>query len=231
MLFGTLVNAAAVLAGTALGLLLRKSIPQRLQETVMQGLGLCVVLIGVSGAIKTNDMMCVIVSMVLGGLIGSAVDIERRLNHAGDKLERLLGSGSSQGSVSAGFVTASLTFCVGAMTIVGALDSGLRGDHATLLAKAMLDGVASIFFASTLGVGVGLAAVTVLLYQGALTLLAGVLAPLLTESSITEMSAVGGLLILGIGLNMLRDKKISVGNLLPAMFMPLLYLPIQSLLQ
>ena len=229
-MIGTLINVVAVLAGTALGLLLRKGIPERMRETVMQGLALCVVLIGVSGAIKTGDTMCVIVSMVVGGLLGSAVNIEHRLDQLGALAERKLVRNQGEGSTFAkGFVTASLVYCVGAMAIVGAMDSGLRGDHSTLIAKAALDGVSAIFFASTMGVGVGLSAVAVLVYQGAIALLATWIAPILTDPIINEMSAVGSLLIIGIGLNMLYDKHIAVGNLLPAIFVPMAYVPLAAL--
>lgn len=234
-MIGTLINVVLILLGCGLGLVLRKGIPQRLQSTVMQALGLSVLLIGISGAIKTADTMCVIISMAVGGFIGSAVNIEKRLEQLGDFAERKLGnSGSSaKGSISKGFVTASLVYCVGAMAIVGSIDSGIRGDHATLIAKGILDGVSAIIFTSTMGIGVALSAVAVFVYQGAIALLAQWVAPILTDVMIGEMSAVGGLLIVGIGVNMIFDQKtihISVGNLLPAIFMPLLYLPIADFL-
>lgn len=226
-MIGTLINMVAILAGSALGLLLRKGIPDRLRDTVMQGLGLCVLLIGASGALKTADTMCVIISIVVGGLIGAAVNIERQLERLGEAAEKKFAH--SEGGFANGFVTASLVYCVGAMAIVGSMDSGLRGDHATLIAKSALDGVSAIFFASALGPGVALSAVAVFVYQGAIALLATWIAPLLTEPIITEMSAVGGLLIIGIGLNMIYDKHISVGNLLPAIFVPMAYIPIMNL--
>lgn len=227
---GTLINTVAILVGTALGLLLRKGIPERLRETVVQGQGLCVILIGLSGALKTGDTLCMIICMVAGALIGAAINIEKRLNDLGAFLERKVTRGQGEtGSVAKGFVSASLLFCVGAMAIVGAMDSGLRGDHSTLIAKSALDGISAIFFASSLGIGVGLSAFAVLIYQGAIALLAMWIEPLLTETVITEMSAVGGLLIVGIGLNMIYDKHIPVGNLLPAIFLPMLYIPLTGL--
>lgn len=227
---GTLINTVAILVGTALGLLLRKGIPERLRETVVQGQGLCVILIGLSGALKTGDTLCMIICMVAGALIGAAINIEKRLNDLGTFLERKVTRGQGEtGSVAKGFVSASLLFCVGAMAIVGAMDSGLRGDHSTLIAKSALDGISAIFFASSLGIGVGLSAFAVLIYQGAIALLAMWIEPLLTETVITEMSAVGGLLIAGIGLNMIYDKHIPVGNLLPAIFLPMLYIPLTGL--
>lgn len=227
---GTLINTVAILVGTALGLLLRKGIPERLRETVVQGQGLCVILIGLSGALKTGDTLCMIICMVAGALIGAAINIEKRLNDLGTFLERKVTRGRGEtGSVARGFVSASLLFCVGAMAIVGAMGSGLRGDHSTLIAKSALDGISAIFFASSLGIGVGLSAFAVLIYQGAIALLAMWIEPLLTQTVITEMSAVGGLLIVGIGLNMIYDKHIPVGNLLPAIFLPMLYIPLTGL--
>ena len=227
-MIGTLINVATILAGVGLGLLLRKGIPERMRDTVIQGLGLCVMLIGVSGAIGTADTMCVIVSIVIGGLLGSAINIEHQLDRLGQAAEKRFAK-SDNSSFAKAFVTASLVYCVGAMAIVGSMDSGLRGDHTTLIAKSALDGVSAIFFTSALGPGVALSALAVLVYQGAIALLATWIAPLLTNPIINEMSAVGGLLIIGIGLNMLYDKHISVGNLLPAIFVPMAYIPLTAL--
>lgn len=228
-MIGTLINAVVVLIGTAIGMLLRKGIPERLRDTVVMGQGLCVILIGLSGAIKTADVTCVIICMVIGSLIGAWIDIERRLNDLGSAIERRFAPSAGEGSIAKGFVTASLVFCVGAMAIVGSMDSGLRGDHSTLIAKSVLDGVFAIFFTSSLGIGVGLSAVAILVYQGTIALLAMWIEPILTAPIITEMSAVGGLLIMGIGLNMIYDKHIPVGNMLPAIFLPMAYLPIAAL--
>lgn len=230
-MIGTLINTVAILAGTALGLILRKGIPDRLRDTVVQGQGLCVILIGISGALKTADTLGMIICTVIGGLIGAGVNIEKRLEDLGAFLERKVSGGKGEsGSIAKGFVTASLVFCVGAMAIVGAMDSGLRGDHSTLIAKSALDGIFAIFFTSSLGIGVGLSAFAVLVYQGAIALLAMWIEPLLTQPIINEMAAVGGLLITGIGLNMIYDKHIAVGNLLPAIFLPMLYIPLTGLL-
>lgn len=230
-MIGTIINTAAILLGSFLGCLLRKGIPHRLQTTVMQGLGLCVMMIGITGAIKTQDTMAVIVSVVAGGLIGGLVNIELQLDHLGKRAQKLFAgkNGSADGTFAAGFVTASLVYCVGAMAIVGSLDSGLQGNHDTLIAKAALDGVSAVFFASTLGPGVALSALAVFVYQGSIALLAQWMAPLFTDAVIREMSAVGGLLIVGIGINLLLDKRLSVGNLLPAIFVPMAYLPLMQL--
>jgi len=228
-MIGTLINFFAVLLGTSAGLLLRKGIPERLRESVVMGQGLCVILIGMSSALKTADVTGVIICMVIGSLVGAAINIEGRLDNLGKAVEHRISPNSADGSIAKGFVTASLVFCVGAMAIVGAMDSGLRGDHSTLIAKSVLDGVFAIFFTSSLGIGVGLSAFAVLIYQGIIALLAQWIEPLLTEQIITEMSAVGGLLITGIGLNMIYEKHIPVGNMLPAIFLPMAYIPLIAL--
>ena len=229
-MIGTLINVVLIFVGCGIGLLLRKGIPDRMKDAVMMGMGLCVILIGINGAIKTQDTLCVIVSMAIGGMIGSALDIEKRLDQLGKFAERKLGANASSGtSISKGFVTASLVYCVGAMAIVGAIDSGIRGDHTTLIAKGIIDGVTAIIFTSTMGIGVALSTVAVFVYQGAIALLANWVSPILTNAVITEMGAVGSLLVIGIGLNMLYDKHIPVGNMLPAIFLPILYLPIAGL--
>ena len=219
-MIGTLINAAAIILGSLLGLLLRKGIPQQLKDTLISGMGLCVMLIGVQGALGTENVMLVILAIVIGGCIGVALQIEKRLDRLGQKLQQRFSRGADD-SFGKGFVTASLMFCVGAMAIVGSLDSGLRGDHSTLIAKSILDGVSSIILTSTLGPGVMLSAVAILIYQGSIALLAQFVAPILTDRAIAEMSAVGGLLIVGIGLNMIRKDHIPVGDLLPAILTPL----------
>ena len=225
---GVIINVAAVLAGGTLGLLLGERVPQRLRETIMQGLALCILLIGAQGALETANVLAVIVCMVAGGLLGEALDIEKRLESLGTLAERKFAHGGQNGRFAQGFITASLLFCVGAMAVVGSLNAGLTGDNSTLIAKAALDLVTAVFFAAALGPGVLLAAAAVLVYQGAIALMAGWLAPVLTDAIVTEMSAVGGLLIMGLSFNMLGMAKIRVGNLLPAIFLPILYFPIAN---
>lgn len=220
-MIGTLVNVAAILAGGLLGLLLRKGLPEKLRNTVMLGMGLCVIMIGLKGALGTGNEMLVILSVVAGGIIGVLLKIEERLDRLGARLQKRFSSAEGD-SFGKGFVTATLMYCVGAMAIVGSMDSGLRGDHSTLFAKSVLDGVSSVILTGTLGPGVLLSAVPVLIYQGGIALLAQAVEPLLSDRVVTEMSAVGGVLILGIGLNMIRKDHIPVGDLLPAVFMPLL---------
>lgn len=211
---GTIVNAVAVLTGSLAGVILRQGIPERYQQTVMQGLGLAVGIIGLEMALKTQNILIVIISLILGALCGEAIDIDRWLERFGAWLTKKLGS--KYGDVGQGFVTASLVYCVGAMAVVGAIQDGLTGDASTLYAKSMLDGVSSVVFASTMGIGVALSSVSIMLYQGAITLLATVFSSVLSEAVIREMTAVGGVLIVGISMLMLQIKKIKVANLLPA---------------
>jgi len=220
-MLGTIVNTIAIILGGILGLLFRKGISDRFKTTVMQSLGLAVFMIGLAGALRSENILLLIFSMVIGSLIGEALNVEDKLSRLGQWIETK--SGQGEGQVARGFVAASLIFCVGAMAIVGALESGLTGNHETLYAKSLLDGVSSVIFASTLGIGVLFSAVSVFVYQGAITLAAGALAEVLVDAVILEMAAIGGLLIMGIAINILEFKRIPVGNMLPAIFIPLLY--------
>lgn len=179
----------------------------------MAALGLAIILIGLKGAWETNNSLIMIAALVIGALVGEFLRIEDRLHLFGQRAERYLGK---SGNVGEAFVTATLVYCVGAMAIMGSLQSGLTGNHETLFAKSLLDGISSIFFASTLGPGVALSALSVLIYQGAITLGATWLSALVSAPMISEMNAVGGVLVVAIGLNILEVKKIRVGNLLPA---------------
>lgn len=235
MLTGTLVNVLAILIGSAAGLCLArlaKHLPvngsgelgQRLQSIIMKSVALCVLLIGISGCLKGENTLIAILSMVIGTLIGELLDLDQRMRSLGDwvqkKTERLAPGGAS--SVSEGFVTASLLFCVGAMAIVGALQDGLTGDHSTLFAKSLLDGISAVIFASSLGVGVAFSAVAVFLYQGLIAALASLISPLLGDAVIAEMTCVGSLLIIALSLNMLGVAKIKVMNMTPACLLPIL---------
>lgn len=234
-MIGVGINVVAIIVGSGLGLLLRRGMKQAVADTVMNGLGLCVLLIGITGALQTQNTLLVILAMVTGGTVGAILNLEKRMNQLGAftqrKLTRQPGPehGDGGNSFAQGFVTASLVFCVGAMAVVGALDSGIRGDHSTLIAKSALDGVAAMLFTGSMGIGVMLSAVPVLVYEGIIALLGNVAAPFLSDVVVREMSAVGGLLIVGIGLNMLLNKEIKVANLLPAIFVPVLYFPIMGL--
>jgi len=228
-MIGTLVNAGAIAAGSVIGLLLQRGIKDRYKTTIMQAISLSVILIGVRSALNATDLLGVIVCLAVGSLIGETVQIENGLEALGDYVEKRF-SRSVDGGFSKGFVTASLVFCVGSMAIVGSLESGLAGNHETLFAKALLDGITSVVFASTFGAGVIFSAVPVLIYQGAITSGASLLKPFLTAGVIAQMSGIGGILIGAIGINMLELTRIKIGNMLPAIFLPLIYYMVVQLL-
>ena len=220
---GTIVNCLTIIGGCIVGLFIKGRVNEKISTTVMNGLGLCSLYIGISGSLKCENPIEMIVSVALGALIGELIDIDNLLNKLGNLLENKFKSKDKNISISEGFVTSSLLFCVGAMAIVGSLESGLNGDNTTLYAKSVLDGVSSIIFTSTLGIGVILSVFTVLIYQGSITLLAGLLSGVLSTSVITGMSVVGNLIIIGLGLNILGMTQIKVANLLPGIFSPIIF--------
>ena len=222
-LTGSYINVALVVLGGAIGLLVKKGLPERVSDAVMKGLGLCVLYIGISGCLKGENALIAVVSMAVGTIIGSAVDLDKRMNNLASKIEKKLSKNSDgENHLAQGLVSATLLFCVGAMAVVGSLDSGISGDYSTLATKSVIDGVSSIVLASTLGYGVLLSSIPVLLYQGSITLLAGVVAPFLNEYTVNEMTCVGSLLIIAIALNMLKVTNIKVMNSLPAVFIPVI---------
>lgn len=227
-MFGTIVNTLAILAGSFAGLLLKGGLPRKYMDTLMQGIALAVILIGLKTAFQTDQLLLVIFSLAIGGVIGEFLAIEDRLERLGGWVESRF-SRSGDGGIAKGFVAASLLFCVGSMAIVGSLESGLKGDHQTLFAKSILDGVSSVVFASSLGVGVVFSAAPVFIYQGTITLGASLIKPYLPPEVVAQMSAVGGLLIMAIGVNILELKRIKVGNLLPAIGVPLIYFILRTL--
>lgn len=216
-MLGTIVNSAAIILGGALGLLFGKAMPEKMNKTIIQGLGLAVLLVGADMALKTNNSLVVICSLVIGGVIGECIDIEKRLKNLGIWMEDKFARGED-GRFTRAFVSASLIYCIGAMAITGSIESGIKGNHSILMVKSLLDGTTAIVFAASMGMGVLASAIPVFLYQGAITLAAGFLKDILSQAIITEMSATGGLLIIGIGLNILEIKEIKVGNLLPGIF-------------
>ena len=222
-MLGTFVNTVAVIIGAAIGMLLKKGLPEKLSDTMMKGLGLCTLYLGISGSLKGENSLILIISMVVGALIGEGIDLDAKLNQFGTWLENKFKSKEGgKVSIAEGFVSASLLFCVGAMTIVGSLQSGLQGNHEMLFNKSMLDFVAAIIFASSMGVGVMLSAAFVFVYQGAITLAAQWVAPFLTDTIIAEMTCAGSVIIIGIGLNLLGITKLKVMNYVPAIFIPIL---------
>ncbi|HOB08845.1 MAG: DUF554 domain-containing protein [Limnochordia bacterium] len=219
MLWGTIVNACAVVVGAAIGLLLRLREDVRL--TIMQGLGLVTIALGVKMGLDHGNILIPIASIVIGGFIGESLKIESRLAAVGKWLGRRRSAGEASRIVQ-GFVTASLVYCVGAMAVIGALEGGLKGTHDTLYTKAMLDGVTSIFFASSFGIGVLFSAVPVFVYQGAIALFASFLEPLFHPSALQAIGATGGVMIIGVGINILGIGKVPVGNLLPSLAVALI---------
>ena len=223
-MLGTIVNSIAVIVGCLVGLVVKGRLTEKITTTIMNGLALCTLYIGISGALNGGDTLIMIISVAIGALLGEIIDIDKWLNKLGYYLEsKFKGKKENNISIAEGFITSSLLFCVGAMAIVGSLESGLKENHDTLFTKSILDGISSIIFTSSLGIGVIFSAVTVLVYQGAITLGAGLLSGVLSTTVITNMSAVGGLLIIGLGLNMLGITKVKIANLLPAIFLPILF--------
>ncbi|MGH2655332.1 MAG: DUF554 domain-containing protein [Actinomycetota bacterium] len=222
---GTLINAAAVLAGTAVGTLLGGRLPERIRETVMHGLGLFTLVLGVSQGLEAfrpplsdvtrGAVLIILGSVLVGGVLGELLRIERGLDRAGEALKARFGRG--QARFTEGFVVSSLVFCVGPLTILGSIQDGLTGDYQLLAIKSLLDGFGALAFASALGWGVGFSVITILVYQGALSLSATALADAFSDAMIAAMSAVGGILIIGIGLRLLSLREVRVANLLPAL--------------
>ena len=213
---GTLLNLLTVLAGGLLGTALGDRLPPRLRENVVAGVGLFVVAMGVKFAIDTASLLYLLGAILLGGMIGSLAGIERRLDDLGEAIQRRFARPGEPGTIAEGFVTASIVFCVGPLTFLGAIQNGLTGDASLLVIKSVLDGFSAIAFAATLGWGVLLSLIVILIYQGGLAAGASVFAGLLTEAQLREMSAVGGLLILGVGLKLLKVRDVRVADYLPA---------------
>lgn len=223
------MNVAAILAGSAAGTLVGGKLPGKMRETVMDGLGLATMMIGVKMVLGTSNILYVIGSILLGGIVGEWLDIDRAITMLGQKMERVVmrivggDKGGSDGRFARGFVAATLLFCVGPMAILGSIQDGLTGDYSTLAVKSLLDGFASLAFASGLGLGVAFSSLSVFVYQGIFTIGAGLLQGVLSSQMIAELTATGGVLIFAIGLGLLEIKKVRVANLLPAVvFAPLL---------
>lgn len=214
---GTIANSGAIIIGAICGLLLKKGLPEKWQETMMNSIALCIVIIGIQMALKTTNIMITIFSLVIGGVLGEILDIEGLMNKIGLWMGNKLVNGEGAATVLAkGFVNASILFCSGAMAVVGSIQDGLVGDHATLFAKATLDGLISIILTANLGIGVALSAISVGLYQGSITMMAGAVDSIITKELLAELTATGGVMIMAIGTNMLNVTKIRIGNLLPS---------------
>ncbi len=235
---GNIVNTAAVLVAGAVGMMLKRGVPEKVQQVLMQALGMCTIFIGVSGTLQNmfavtagklevNGTMLLIVSMVIGAVIGELIDIEALLDRLGDRLRRMAGSRSGS-QFTEGFVTCSLIICVGAMAVVGGISDGL-GDPSTLFAKTVLDFVVILIFSSTMGIGAMFSALPMFLYQGIFNLIGLFAGNVMTEQMLTGMSLVGNVLIFGVGVNLAFGKRIRVGNMLPALFVPIVWELIRTL--
>ena len=223
---GAVVNGVGIVIGSIIGMLIGKRFPERLQRTVTTALGFCVLYIGITGALEGRHALVVILSLILGSVVGELCDLDRQINRLGSWLERTLSRGDHPVPLAEGFVNACLLFCVGAMTIVGSLNSGLNHDHSTLYAKSCLDTVSAVVMASTLGAGVTLSAVAVVALQGGIAVLAHSIEPLLAEAVIAEMTCVGSLLIIGLSLNLLGISKFKIMNFVPAILLPIALCPL-----
>ena len=223
-MFGVIVNVITVLAGAGIGLLFKKGIPERVSQAAMTGLGACTLYIGISGSLCGENVLILIASIVLGAITGTLLNIDGAINTLAQRVEARFKKEGKEVSLAEGLISATLLFCVGSMTVTGSIQAGLTGDHSVLITKAMLDLVSAMMLASSLGAGVLLSAVSVLVIQGSLVLLAGLIAPFMTAGAINEMTCAGSLLIVMIGTNLMGITKIKVADYLPAiLFAPILY--------
>ncbi len=220
-MLGTIVNALAIVVGASLGVLLKKGIPERISDILAKTMGLCTIYIGLRGVDEGQTMLVILLSLIGGAVLGELLDLDGKIVSLSHKIEQKLPN-QEQGSFSVGFVTATVLFCTGAMAVLGSLQSGLQGDHHTLFAKAILDGLFAVIFASTMGWGVAGSAVSILFYQGSITLLARWISPLLTnELVLADMTCVGSLILLVVGLNIMGVTNIKAMNMVPGIFLPI----------
>ncbi len=222
VLWGSFVNFIAIIAGALLGRMIR--LPERIRQTIMQALALAVLIIGISMGLASNNILIPIAALALGSILGEVLDIEAWIGRLGRKLQKL-GAGKDQDGATGftqGFLAATLTYCIGAMAVIGSLNSGLMGDHQVLYAKSLIDGVTAIFFSASMGIGVAFSAIPVFVYQGGIALLATSVSPLLSDPVVAELTATGGVLIIGIALNLLGLTKLRLGNMLPSILIAVL---------
>lgn len=212
---GTIINAVAILVGSIIGIVLNTKLPKRFIQIVFQGIGLFTLSIGMFMALKTNNFLLMVISIVLGGVIGEWINIEKYINLFGIKIKTKLKSNNAK--FSEGLVTSFLLFCMGSVTILGAIEEGLGNDPNLLLAKSVMDGVSSIALAAALGFGVAFSIIPLLIYQGGLTLLAAKFGDYFSDAIINELTAVGGLMLIGLGISILEIKQIKVLNMIPSL--------------
>lgn len=220
-MIGTIANALAIIVGGIIGLLFKNIIPEKISEALLKAIGLAVIGIGINLMLSGENFTLLIISMVIGTIIGEGIDIEKKLDKFGAFIESKMKNKES--NVALGFVACTLVYCVGSMAIVGSIQSGLTGNHEILFSKAVLDGITAVTFAATMGVGVVFSGISVLVYQGTITMLASIMQSLLNPVVVSEMTAIGGVIIMGIGLNFLISNRMRVGNMLPSIFIPIIY--------
>ncbi len=230
-IIGAVVNAAVVVFGGIIGVFAGKAFTDKISDTIMKGLGLVVVLIGISGALEGEKILVTIISIALGALIGEAGDIDKFFHRISEAAERKFSKNETKsGSFAEGMCAGALLFCVGAMAVVGSLQAGLTGDCTTIYTKSLIDFIAAMILASTLGIGVSFASVPLFLYQGIITLCAGFVSPFLSDAVVAEMTCTGSLIIFALGLNMAGAAKIKVANYLPAIFLPIIICPLYDII-
>ncbi len=220
-MLGTIVNALAVVVGGLIGLLFKNVIPEKIADALLKAAGLAVITVGIQLMFAGENLTLLIMSIIIGTAIGELINIEGKLDNLGAMVEGKMKN--KQSNIALGFVTCTLIYCVGSMAIVGSIQSGLSGNHEILFSKALLDGIMSITMTVSMGVGVIFSSISILIYQGTITLLAQFMQSLLSDVVVREMTSIGGTLIMAIGLNFLEIKRIKVGNMLPAIFIPIVY--------
>lgn len=221
MLLGTIVNSLAIIVGSLIGYFFKNVIPEKLSDSLLKASALAVIAVGIKLSLQGENLSLMIISVILGTFIGELLNIEDKLDNLGTWVESKIKNKKS--NITQGFVTCTLVYCVGSMAIVGSIQSGLTGNHEILFSKAVLDGIISITMTVSMGIGVMLSSVSVFIYQGTITLLAQFLQSFLNDVVVREMTSVGGVLIMAIGLNFLEIKRVKVGNMIPAVFLPILY--------
>ena len=226
-MLATIINSAAIVLGSLIGILFKQRINTRITRSLVTALALAVAVLGIMGAIQTKDSLGMVICIAVGTLLGELLDLDGKLEALAQLLRRLVAPGkAASGSFTQGFISATLTFCIGSMAIMGSMQAGISGDMSILLSKSVIDCITAVSFATALGIGVAFSALPILVYQGTITLLASVIAPFLSSAVILEVSAVGSIMMIGIAINLLELRKIPVANMLPAMFLPALYQPL-----
>ncbi len=228
-MLATIINSAAIVLGSLIGILFKQRINTRITRSLVTALALAVAVLGIMGAIQTKDSLGMVICIAIGTLLGELLDLDGKLEALAQLLRRLVAPGkAASGSFTQGFISATLTFCIGSMAIMGSMQAGISGDMSILLSKSVIDCITAVSFATALGIGVAFSALPILVYQGTITLLASVIAPFLSSAVILEVSAVGSIMMIGIAINLLELRKIPVANMLPAMFLPVLYQPLSQ---